>query len=120
MDLSIAEFADGAAIRFIELDTEVRIADPANRRFLDQKRTFRRRNQQQHELHAYRDDVRPAQAAPTVGEIFGHAAGMEVSVGIVDGIGDWVSDVASFVWTRCHVRHVYVYLTLCRDRFANA
>ena len=55
--IDIVELADSSAIRFAQFHSELCFADPAHRRFLDQKRMLRGWYKQHHELHAYADHM---------------------------------------------------------------
>lgn len=106
MDVLFAEFVNGTAIRFAQFDSKMRIGNPTHRRFLDQERTLGRGNQQHEEFHAHSDDMRAAQAASAIREVFRHAARVEDPVGIIGGAGYWRTDVSSFVRTKRHRRRI--------------
>ena len=105
-DIRFPKLTDGATIHFAKLHPEVRIADPSYVRIFDYACLFRGRNQEHHELHAHRHNTCATKASATPGEIFGHAAGMEISIGVIGHAGEWRPEVASFVWMRCHEQPV--------------
>jgi len=102
LDFHIIQFRDGAAIRFVQFHPEMGFVGPANLRFLDDERMLGGRNQQHQELHPDGDQMGAPQAASSIRQIFGHAAGMEIPVGIVDGARNGSPDIASLVWVRGH------------------
>src|SRR6476646_2189192 len=97
MDLHIIQFPDGTAISFVQFHPEMPFVDPANSRLFDDESMLVGRNQQHQELHPHSDQMGASQAAASIRQIFGHAAGMKISVGIIDGARNGSSNVASLV-----------------------
>lgn len=102
INVRIAEFAYGAAIRLAQINAEMRIADPTHHGFPDDERMSRGRNQQYEQLHADHDSVSAAETTAAIGQIFGHAAGMKVTVRIIDRARDRGADITSLVHTKSH------------------
>lgn len=80
LEFLVVQFANSPAIRFVQLHSEVRIADPAHRGFLYHQRILGRRDQEHHEFHADFHDVSAAKTATMICEVLRHAAGMEISI----------------------------------------
>ena len=101
LELFLAQFADGPAIRFVKFEPKSRFADPAHCGFLDDQRMLSRGNQKHDELHPDLNDLGTTQTATMIRQVFSHSAGMEITIGIVHGIVDGSSDIPPFIRIRC-------------------